>query len=87
MTREEFLELANYITCLSSRATTYYGDRPKIENSMFKYIYWCNGKCCIKSVKDESDKVRIFSTLDEVKKYILDYPVEGMKRIWNHATR
>lgn len=81
MTRKEFLELANYITCLSNRATTYYGDRPKIENSMFKYIYWCNGRCCIKSVKDESDKVRIFNNLKDVKEYIQSCPVEGMKRI------
>lgn len=81
MTREEFLELGNYITCLSNRMTTYYGDRPKIENSMFKYIYWFNGKCIIKSIKDESNKMRVFNTLDEVKKYIKEYPVEGMKRL------
>ena len=81
MTREEFLELANYITCLSSRLTTYYGDRPKIENSMFKYIYWFNGKCLIKSIKDESNKVRVFDNLKDVKRYIQEYPIEGMKRI------
>lgn len=81
MTREEFLELANYITCLSQRTTIYYGDRPKIENSMFKYIYWCNSRCCIKSVKDESNKVRVFNNLKDVKEYIQSYPVEGMKRI------
>ena len=81
MTRAEFLEFGNYIACLSTRLTIYYGDRPKIENNMFKYIYWMGNKCFIKSMKDSSDIVRGFNTLQDVKEYIRAYPVEGMKRI------
>ena len=87
MTRKEFLELGNYITCLSNRTTIYNGRRLKIENSIFKYVYLLGNKCCIKSIKDESNKIRIFSNLKDAKEYIQSYPVEGMKRIWNHTTR
>jgi hypothetical protein len=81
MTRKEFLELGNYITCLSNRTTIYNGRRLKIENSIFKYVYLLGNKCCIKSIKDENNKIRIFSNLKDVKEYIQSYPVEGMKRI------
>ena len=81
MTRGEFLKLGNYITCLSSRITTYDGNRLKIENSMFRYVRLFGSKCFIKSIKDESEGARVFDTVDEVKKYIQGFPVEGMMRI------
>ena len=81
MTKQEFLKLGNYITCLSSRLTIYDGTRPKIVNSMFEYIYLIGNKCCIKNKRDSSPKVCIFDSLEDTIKYVRAYPVEGMKNI------
>ena len=81
MTKQEFLKLGNYITCLSNRLTVYNGTRPKIENSMFEYVYLIGNKCCIKSKKDGDEGVCVFDSLEDAIKYVQAHPVEGMKRI------
>ena len=81
MTRREFLSLGNYISLLSTRATTYDAKRMCIHNTLFKYVKFTGKKCCIKSIKDPDDRVCAFDTLEQVKDYIRVYPIEGVKRL------